>query len=138
MLAGMTAASRKKAAGAAANTDIDVRFRLRVARGSIVAIGPGKVALLAAIRDEGSISAAARRLGMSYRRAWLLIDELNRSLVAPATHSGQGGQHGGGSALTPVGERVLALYREIDERAAAAAAKQIAELTALLDTGPAS
>lgn len=134
----MNAASRKKTAGAAADPALDVRFRLRIARGATVAIGPGKVALLAAIRDEGSISAAARRLGMSYRRAWLLIDELNRSLVAPATCSGQGGQHGGGSALTPIGERVLALYREIDERAAAAATAQIAELTTLLDAGPAS
>ena len=62
-----------------------VQFRLRIYRDEGIAIGPGKVALVGAIAETGSISAAARRLGRSYRRAWLLIDELNRSLRKPAS-----------------------------------------------------
>jgi molybdate transport system regulatory protein len=110
----------------------DVRFRLRIRQGELLAIGPGKVALLEAIAEHGSISAAARSLGMSYRRAWLLIDELNRALREPATHSGPGGASGGGSQLTPVGERIVALYRGIEARAHDACAGQIRELTGLM------
>lgn len=110
----------------------EVRFRLRIRHGELLAIGPGKVALLEAIAQHGSISAAARSLGMSYRRAWLLIDELNRALAEPATHSGPGGPAGGGSQLTPVGERIVAVYRDIESRAYEACAGQIRELTALM------
>jgi molybdate transport system regulatory protein len=69
---------------------------------------------------------------MSYRRAWLLIDELNRSLKSPATISEQGGQSGGGCVLTPVGENIVRLYRDIERVADAACATQIASLTDLL------
>ncbi len=86
-------------------------------QGDLLAIGPGKVALLEAIAEQGSISAAARSLGMSYRRAWQLVDELNRALSTPATESGPGGASGGGSTLTPVGERIVALYRGVEARA---------------------
>jgi molybdate transport system regulatory protein len=110
----------------------EARFRLRIRQGDLLAVGPGKVALLEAIAEHGSISAAARNLGMSYRRAWLLIDELNRALREPATHSGPGGASGGGSSLTPVGERIVALYRGIETRAHAACADQIRELTDLM------
>ena len=100
--------------------------------GDTVALGPGKVALLEAVHEHGSISAAARSLGMSYRRAWLLIDELNRSLKSPATISEQGGQSGGGCALTPVGENIVRLYREVEAQAEAACVTQIAALTRLI------
>src|SRR5580698_9937631 len=110
----------------------EVRFRMRIRQAESVAIGPGKVDLLEAVQQHGSISAAARSLGMSYRRAWLLIDELNRSLKAPATHSEQGGQSGGGCTLTPVGERIIHLYREVEVEAQRSCAKQIAELTKLI------
>ena len=95
----------------------EVRFRMRIRKGDTVALGPGKVELLEAVREHGSISAAARSLDMSYRRAWLLIDELNQSLKSPATVSEQGGQSGGGCVLTPVGEPTLsvALETKIDE-----------------------
>ena len=106
----------------------EVRFRMRVTAGDLIAIGPGKVALLEAIRTHGSISAAAKSLDISYRRAWVLIDETNRSLKEPAVASGHGGQNGGGSVLTPTGENVIRLYRGIEARAAACAA----ELKALL------
>jgi len=62
----------------------ELRFRIRVLRGDAIAIGPGKVALLEAVDATGSITAAAKALGMSYRRAWMLVDELNSSLRTPA------------------------------------------------------
>jgi molybdate transport system regulatory protein len=110
----------------------EVRFRMRVRKGETVALGPGKVDLLEAVREHGSISAAARSLDMSYRRAWLLIDELNKSLKSPATVSEQGGQSGGGCVLTPVGENIVRLYRDIEAQAQKACAKQIGELTRLI------
>jgi molybdate transport system regulatory protein len=80
-------------------------------------IGPGKIKLLEAIRSTGSISAAARSIGMSYRRAWLLVDELNRTLREPAVTAETGGHHGGGAMITPVGEQVVNLYRSIESHA---------------------
>ncbi|SAL04649.1 ModE family transcriptional regulator [Caballeronia calidae] len=115
-----------------ANQPAEVRFRMRIMKGETIAIGPGKISLLEAVRKHGSISAAARSLDMSYRRAWLLIDELNRSLQSPATISEQGGQSGGGCMLTPVGERIVRLYRDIEVQAQSTCAEQIGSLTALL------
>nr|WP_230940209.1 winged helix-turn-helix domain-containing protein [Burkholderia pseudomultivorans] len=109
-----------------------VRFRMRIQQADTIALGPGKVALLEAVREHGSISAAARSLKMSYRRAWLLMDELNRSLKSPATVSEHGGQSGGGSALTPVGEEIIRLYRGIEARAYEACADDIAALTKMV------
>jgi molybdate transport system regulatory protein len=113
-------------------TGPQVQFRMRIRKGDIIALGPGKVALLEAVREHGSISAAARSLDMSYRRAWLLIDELNRSLKSPATVSEQGGQSGGGCVLTPVGENIIRLYRDVEVQAHQACAKQLAALTKLI------
>ena len=110
----------------------DVRFRLRITREDAIAIGPGKVALLEAVREHGSISAAARSLNMSYRRAWMLLDSLNQSLSSPAIVSEHGGNTGGRSVLTPIGEQVVRLYREIETQAYAACADPIDALTALL------
>jgi molybdate transport system regulatory protein len=121
-------------ASPAAAPEVEVRFRLRIRRGEEIAIGPGKIALLEAIRDHGSITQAAREIGMSYRRAWLLLDELNRSLRQPATASAQGGTHGGGSLLTPEGEALVALYRDIERRACEACAEQLASLVQRLET----
>ena len=80
-------------------------------------IGPGKIALLEAIRSTGSISAAARSIGMSYRRAWLLVEEINQTLREPAVRAETGGARGGGAIVTPVGERVVGLYRAIEAQA---------------------
>jgi molybdate transport system regulatory protein len=91
-----------------------VQFRLRIGQGDLWVIGPGKVALLEAIADAGSISGAARQLGMSYRRAWNLTDEINRGLAEPAVQSAAGGKAGGGAKLTPVGRRIIELYRGIE------------------------
>jgi molybdate transport system regulatory protein len=84
-------------------------------------IGPGKIALLEAIRSTGSISAAARSIGMSYRRAWLLVEEINKTLREPAVKAETGGSGGGGAVVTPVGERVVGLYRAIESQARTAA-----------------
>ena len=95
-------------------------------------IGPGKVALLEAIRATGSIAAAARALGMSYRRAWLLVDTMNRCFREPVVAAEAGGAQGGGAALTPLGAAVVRHYRAAEARAAKAADAEIAALTALL------
>jgi molybdate transport system regulatory protein len=87
-------------------------------------IGPGKIDLLEAIRSTGSISAAARALGMSYRRAWLLVEEVNNGLSEPAVSTESGGRHGGGATLTAVGERVVDLYRDIETQASLASSRQ--------------
>ncbi|MGD0418953.1 MAG: LysR family transcriptional regulator [Xanthobacteraceae bacterium] len=80
-------------------------------------IGPGKIALLEAIRSTGSISAAARSIGMSYRRAWLLVEEINQTLREPAVKAETGGARGGGAVVTAVGERMVDLYRAIETQA---------------------
>jgi molybdate transport system regulatory protein len=98
----------------------------------VVAIGPGKIALLAGVAEHGSISAAARSLGMSYRRAWLLIDELNRSLAAPAIATTQGGRQGGGASVTASGEALLEIYRRIERDALAATRADTARLLRML------
>ena len=95
-------------------------LRIDVANGS--RIGPGKIALLEQIAALGSISAGGRALDMSYRRAWKLIDELNRIFGAAVVETATGGKHGGGAALTPLGASVVARYRAI-ERAAERAAE---------------
>ena len=77
-------------------------------------IGPGKVALLEAIRATGSISGAARALGMSYRRAWLLVEEINHALREPAVAAETGGRRGGGAVVTPAGEQLVGHYRTIE------------------------
>jgi molybdate transport system regulatory protein len=105
---------------------------MRVMAGELIAIGPGKVALLEAMAQTGSITAAAKSLGMSYRRAWLLIAELNKALKEPAVASATGGQHGGGSQLTDTGRQLIALYRGIEEQAQRACQDDIQKLLKLL------
>jgi molybdate transport system regulatory protein len=91
-------------------------------------IGPGKIALLEAIAAEGSISAAGRALGMSYRRAWDLVDALNRQLGTPAIAASTGGLRGGGAVLTAAGRTLVADYRAIERAAERAAARRLGAL----------
>jgi molybdate transport system regulatory protein len=113
----------------------DPQPRLRVLFGAAIAIGPGKADLLAAIEETGSIAAAGRRLGMSYRRAWLLVETMNSCFRAPLVEAAKGGAHGGGARLTPMGEDVLARYRAMEARAARALAKEMKGFRALLKRG---
>jgi molybdate transport system regulatory protein len=110
----------------------DFRFRMRLSVGERVAVGPGRIALLEALAETGSITAAAKRLGMSYRRAWLLVDELNSALKEPAVATSQGGSRGGGSHLTASGRHLLALYRGIEQQALARCEGDIAAMKNLL------
>lgn len=91
-------------------------------------LGPGKVALLEEIARTGSISAAGRALGMSYRRAWELVDSLNRTFRGPVVATRHGGERGGGAALTPFGEELVETYRRMQQRTAAAIAEPLAVL----------
>lgn len=108
------------------------KFRIRVTHGDAIAVGPGKIALLEAIEATGSITAAAKSLDMSYRRAWLLLDEMNRSLKRPAVDSAKGGQYGGGSALTAEGRALIDLYRNIEATASTACQADIKRLMGML------
>ena len=107
------------------------RLRLRLHLGRSIMVGPGKADLLAAVAATGSITAAGRTMGMSYKRAWLLVDTMNRCFREPLVAAAKGGVGGGSARLTPAGERVLALYRGIEAHAAAACAGDMRELAAL-------
>jgi molybdate transport system regulatory protein len=109
-----------------------VKFRLRVTRGDDIAVGPGKIDLLEAIDRTGSITSAAKELGMSYRRAWLLVDTMNRCFKLPVVEAESGGRRGGGTALTPVGADVVRRYRRIESAAARVGAADMRALLSLL------
>jgi molybdate transport system regulatory protein len=91
-------------------------------------LGPGKVRLLEAVAAEGSISAAARAVGMSYRHAWKLLSRMNEAFRQPLIASTTGGAHGGGAALTPFGADVVRRYQLVERQASAAAAPHLAAL----------
>ena len=114
-----------KATGAATT-----RLTLRVDLGRDRAIGPGKIRLLEAIRDTGSITKAGIALGMSYRRAWLLVDDMNNCFREPVAAAHAGGSHGGGAALTPFGRNLIDQYRAIEAEAHSATAPRLRELEA--------
>ena len=88
--------------------------RLRLMLGEEIALGPGKADLLEAICACGSISAAAKSLDMSYRRAWLLVETMNRCFDTPLVSSAKGGKGGGGAVVTDEGRRLLAAFREME------------------------
>ncbi|RIL04826.1 MAG: ModE family transcriptional regulator [Proteobacteria bacterium] len=106
------------------------RVKLRVYFPGDHSLGPGKVALLEAVREHGSISAAARALGMAYRHAWVLIDDLNRCFATPVVSTATGGSAGGGTTLTPLGEELVRRYHRMQQRAERALAGEIAALEA--------
>lgn len=100
--------------------------RLRIVMGEGLILGPGKIDLLEAIGRHGSISAGAREMGMSYRRAWLLVDALNQMFKEPVVVAAPGGTHGGGAQITQFGKDVAAAYRRIEERTRAAIREELA------------
>lgn len=102
-----------------------VQLSIRIDFGPELRVGPGKIALLEAIGTEGSISAAARAMGMSYRRAWELIDDLNTVFGRPAVESKSGGKKGGGATLTALGRDLIARYRAMEQQAVKATATEL-------------
>lgn len=107
-------------------------IKIHLPFGKVSAIGPGKADLLEAIERGGSISAAARLMGMSYKRAWDLVDTMNQCFREPLVSTATGGSHGGGAQLTEFGHTVLRRYREIEAKANELIETEIAELQTLL------
>ena len=104
-------------------------LRIDLANGS--RLGPGKIALLEAVARCNSISAAAREQGMSYRRAWLLIDDMNRAFEAPAIETFPGRSQGSGANVTDLGHQLIKLYRDAEMATAKAVAKHVSDCEAL-------
>jgi molybdate transport system regulatory protein len=113
-----------------AMTDTRLSIRLDLTNGD--RIGPGKIALLEAIRDTGSISAGARKVGMSYRRAWLLVEQINAALKEPAVTGASGGRRGGGAVVTAVGAEIIKIYRAIESAAWKSAASEFSAVEKIM------
>ncbi|MBE7490674.1 MAG: LysR family transcriptional regulator [Planctomycetes bacterium] len=109
-----------------------LKLRMRLMLGNEIALGPGKADLLEGIASTGSIAAAGRKLGMSYKRAWMLVETMNRCFRKPLVRTGRGGRQGGGAELTARGHRVLDTYRRMERRAEAAIAPEMRSLHRLL------
>lgn len=110
-------------------------FFIRLFLDDSAMLGPGKAALLEGIARTGSISAAGRDLGMSYKRAWTLVEDLNAMFREPLVESARGGPGGGGATLTDTGRQVLTLYREIEAASAAVNAERLAALKSMRPAG---
>jgi molybdate transport system regulatory protein len=104
------------------------KLTLRVDLGNGHSLGPGKMRLLEAIEKTGSIRQAGRKLGMSYRRAWLLVDDMNNCFRDPVIEAKSGGAHGGGATLTSFGQKLVERYRAIEGNALVAARKYLHDL----------
>jgi molybdate transport system regulatory protein len=100
-----------------------VRFRIDFAEHS--SVGPGKIGLLEAIREGGSLSQGARSMGMSYRRAWLLVESLKQSFREPVTMASTGGKDGGGMLVTEFGDALIRNYRELEREFATLAQRRL-------------
>jgi molybdate transport system regulatory protein len=110
--------------------EVDLRLRIRL--GEDIAMGPGKADLLDAIAASGSISSAARSLGMSYRRAWLLVETMNKCFATPLVQAKTGGRSGGGAEITPLGREAVRHYRAMQKAAEKAVTGSQAKLAKLL------
>lgn len=107
-------------------------LKIRISFGKQVAMGPGKADLLEAIDLHGSISAAAKHMRMSYRRAWELVDVMNTCFTEPLVHSSSGGAHGGGAQLTEFGRAMLKTYRALVDKSQSASQQELARISAAL------
>jgi molybdate transport system regulatory protein len=110
-----------------------VILRPHVAIGEAITFGPGKIELLRKVGEGNSISAAARALGLSYKRAWALIDTLNRGFGSPVVETSAGGKGGGGARLTPLGEQLVARYLALEAKVNSSVEAEIAALDELVD-----
>jgi len=115
---------------------MSARVSLRIDFSSDHRLGPGKIALLESIERNGSISAAGREFSMAYRRAWLLVDELNHMFSEPLVQTRGGGKDGGGATLTKLGTEIVSLYRRIEATAAQGSAADIKALEQMLASVP--
>jgi len=113
-----------------------LKLKAQLLCGGELAMGPGKADLLEAIRSDGSISAAGRKLGMSYRRAWLLVDAMNRCWSEPLVEAAAGGGENRGARVTAAGLEVLAAYRALERALAEAAGEPLQALAARLLAEP--
>lgn len=109
---------------------------IRIDFGAFGYLGPGKIALMELIARHGSISAAGKEMGMSYRRAWLLVDEINHIFREPLVETQMGGAGGGGARLSKLGRDIVDRYRAIEAAAATASAADLRALKAALPTRP--
>ena len=116
-----------------ADKNVLLKPRVRLQLGDEVALGPGKAELLMLIEETGSISAAARRMGMSYRRAWLLVETMNRCFASPLVETAQVGKGGGGAGVSELGRRVLVLYQQME--ANLALCDEMVELSDMVNQG---
>lgn len=126
----MSEAGEKKSTGAR------MKIQARLMLDDEIAFGPGKAELLIAIQTTGSISAAGKHLGMSYRRAWLLVDATNRCFHQPLVETATGGTQGGGTRLTPLGLDVLERYQQLQQDIRALGEKHFPEFKPLLRKKP--
>lgn len=108
------------------------QLRIRLMLKDTIALGPGKTSLLRAVAETGSITAAAKAMGMSYRRAWMLIDDMNRCFKQPLVETAKGGARGGGASVSDFGRDVLGRYLAIEKKATQAIAPDIARLARLM------
>jgi molybdate transport system regulatory protein len=106
--------------------------QIRILFRKAIAMGPGKADLLRAIAETGSISAAARQMEMSYRRAWLLVDTMNQSFNTPLVETATGGSHGGGARITEFGKDVLDRYQRMESKATASVARELEDFAGLM------
>jgi molybdate transport system regulatory protein len=111
-------------------------LRIRLAAGGELVMGPGRADLLELIQTTGSIAAAGREMGMSYKRAWALVETMNGLFRAPVVEAMKGGAGGGGARLTETGLQVLNAYRGLEAAAARAGAAFLTELSAALPVSP--
>ncbi|WP_130803775.1 winged helix-turn-helix domain-containing protein [Acinetobacter ihumii] len=112
--------------------DIDLKLRLRLMLNQSIAFGPGKADLLDAIQETGSISQAAKKMQMSYRRAWQLVETMNQSFHSALVETHKGGESGGGAIVTPLGLEVLAQFRSMEQKARSAIETETQQLAQLL------
>jgi molybdate transport system regulatory protein len=118
------------------SSDSLASIRIRLTCGDEIAMGQGKADLVEAILETGSISAAGRRLGLSYRKAWLMVDEMNRCFTQPVVEAMKGGAQGGGARVTELGQEALGRYRAIQALAQAAIEEELKAFRRLLATQP--
>lgn len=116
--------------------DEELKLQLRLRRGKEIVMGPGRADLLGKIAETGSIAAAGRRMGMSYKRAWALVESMNSMFRAPLVEAAKGGIGGGGARLTATGAEILAAYRGFEQVVAESGVAYLEVLNTALTVPP--